>query len=91
MAITVADTAPVQAVTLGRSVITALLIVAAVRDPFFPPLATIRNCGISLSAAHAAVAARPRFTTRLFSCTTTYIVDHFHCANSRVEHGLLIR
>jgi hypothetical protein len=37
MAITVADTAPVQAVTLGRRVITALLIVAAARDRFFPP------------------------------------------------------
>jgi hypothetical protein len=46
MAITVADTAPVQAVTLGRRVITALLIVAAARDRFFPPLATIRNCGV---------------------------------------------
>ena len=40
MAITVADTVPVQAVTLGRRVITALLIVAAARDPFFRPLAT---------------------------------------------------
>ena len=32
-----------------------------------------------------------RRSTRLFSCTTTYIVDHFHCANGRVKHTLLIR
>src|SRR6266568_6009571 len=50
---------------------------------------SLRCC--RLAAAHAAVAARPRFTTRLFFCATTYIVDHFHCANGRVKHSLLIR
>jgi hypothetical protein len=43
MAITVADTASVQAVILGRRVITALLIVAVAHHPFFCPLATIRT------------------------------------------------
>ena len=53
MAITVADTAPVQAITSGRRVITALLIVAAAREPFLSSISNHSNLATSRATTSA--------------------------------------